>query len=80
MIYSFECPSGYEMGFVGGYLGCFDPSGASQSGTVAPVAGVVDYSVPLTSSDISVLLSAALGVFALAWGFKMIGKLLFKDA
>lgn len=48
----------------------------SNVGTACTYSDAAD----ITGADIAVLLSAALGIFAAAWGFKMIGRLLFKDA
>lgn len=67
-----ECGNGYAYHAGSGTLICTD------TGPNAVVG--VSQSSYLTSADIGLLLSAALGAFALAWGFKMIGKLLFKDA
>lgn len=34
----------------------------------------------LTNADISTLLSLALGIWALAWGFRMVGSLIYKSS
>jgi len=66
MPYIVECPSGV------------DSLTESQVVCLPDVGNSVDVLPPIGEAEIAVLLSGALGVFALAWGFRMIGELLFK--
>lgn len=88
MAASVLCPSPETAQFVYAQLsGEGGGNGASGYITVCSGGSVPTYelntassSASLTEADISVLLSLALGIFAMAWGFKTLGKLLFKDA
>lgn len=86
MTASVLCPSPETAQFV--YAQLSDQgggNGASGYITVCSGGSVPTYesntaSASLSEADIAVLLSLALGIFAMSWGFKMLGKLLFKDA
>lgn len=83
MLYSVQCPTGSTLSAELGPLGCVDstPAYVTSGVVVVPVSIMPDPAIPeITTADLSILLSAALGIFAMAWGFKSIGKLLFKDA
>lgn len=58
--------------------GCFDSLGQPQQ-SGAGVTLTVDQSISdLSQRDVEGLLSAALVVLALAWGFRVVGRLLFR--
>jgi len=83
LTYQLICPNEpytvVTMDYGGAY--CFDANGLWDGGYAQAIAVSNVVSSPaLSAADIGVLLSAALAIFAMAWGFKMIGKLLFKDA
>lgn len=68
-------------------LGCSDPSGVPSidgSGLVVCSAGVPAlsgagaYLADLSSADVNALMAEAMVVIVMAWGFRMVGRLLFK--
>jgi hypothetical protein len=81
MIYSIQCQTGSHLSAENGPIGCVDdadPTTYVLTGVVQPVTVQAVPGVEITGADIAVLLSAGLGVLAMAWGFRVLGEMLFK--
>jgi len=81
--YTLVCPNAPHTNVVVEYgsVYCYDDLGNWEGGYPSAVAvSSIVSPTGLSAADISILLSATLLLFSLAWGFRVLGQLIFKGA